>query len=346
MAEVQGQAAPAASDPIAAIDAILAKENPAPPRAAQTAPDDDVAEPTGERDVEGGDAPNNEETAPPADEPTADAAADDKPAMAEIPLEQLEAVELEVTVKGEDGKDVSEKLTVKELREGYMKDKDYRKKTAEIARQREELGEQTRQAIDSERTRYIQELQIMQATLLETAAPELKNVDWNQLAASDAFEYVRLQNRANQIAQANKAIQDRINEATAKQQAEQKAATAKRATEARAKLEQAIPGWSDALYQELIKAGEPYGYKPEEVGSWLDPRSLQVLHDAYQFRQSKVVKTPPPAAKKVVIPPKTLKSGASEPNAAKRQQVNDATKRLQNSHSIKDAAALIATRIR
>lgn len=341
----QGQAAPvaAASDPIARISAILAAENAPPPKEAAPDPDAaDLAEPGENKKIEGDEAPPEEQPEAQAETPAPaeEAESEERPAMAEIPLDQLEAIELEVVVQGN-----KEKLTVKELREGYMKGKDYSLKTAELARQREESGEKARQAIESERGEYLQQLQALQATLMQTVAPELQNVDWNNLAANDAFEYVRLKNRADQIALANAAIQTKIKEVTDKQAADQRVMVQKRAQEARQTLEKDIPGWSDDLYKTLMNAGQEYGFKAEEIGSWLDPRSIKVLHDAYQFRQSKAKLTPPPATKKVSIPPKALKPGNANTNVAK-QATQDAMKRLSGSGRIADAAAVIAQRIK
>ena len=115
--------------------------------------------------------------------------------------------------------------------------------------------------------------------------------------------------------------------------------------EARQTLEKDIPGWSDDLYKTLMTAGTEYGFKAEEIGSWLDPRSIKVLHDAYQFRQSKAKLTPPPASKKVAVPPKALRPGTV--NTAPAKQANaDAMKRLNGSGRIADAAAVIASRLR
>jgi hypothetical protein len=186
----------------------------------------------------------------------------------------------------------------------------------------------------------------MQATLFDAIAPELKNVDWNQLAATDAFEYVRLKNRADQIATANAAIQAKIKEVTDKQTAEQRQATQARAAKARERLEQDIPGWNDGLYQTLIKSGNDYGFTAEEVASWVDDRSIKVLHDAYQYRQSKVEKKPVPVVKKVTIPPKVLKPGGAPVQSAAKQKSEEAMKRLNKSGRIEDAAALIASRMR
>lgn len=313
------------------IDAILAAEKtePAPTQAAPESPPGEQAPepeaPAGpNKEVEGEDAP--------ADAPAG-----------EIPLDQLESIALEVTIKGEDGKDVVEKPTVKELREGYMRQKDYSRKTAEVARQREELGEKTRLAIDGERKQYVQQIQQLHDVLLETVAPELKNVDWNHLAQNDAFEYVRLRNRADQINQALSTIQGKAKEVTSKQEAEQKKARTEIATKARAQLEADIPGFNDALYQSLMKSGEKFGYKPEEIATWVDARAIKLLYAATQGQQAAPAK--PSVDKKVVTVPKVVRPGASAENSQAQQRHASAMKQLQSSGTIQDAAAVLRARL-
>lgn len=265
--------------------------------------------------------------------------------MAEIPLDQLEAIELETTYKGDDGKDITEKLPVKALREGYMRQKDYQRKTAEVARQRDAVGEQVRQAVESERSAYQTSLQQMQALLVETVAPELKDVNWNDLAANNAFEYVRLRNRADQIAQAFSKVQASQQEVTAKQKTEQDAARQKLAAKARETLEADIPNWNDTLYQTLMKSGEKYGYKPEEVATWIDPRAIKLLHKAHQFDQLQAEKTAPSADKRVSVPPKVVRPGAAQNVNQQAQREQSAMKQLQSSGKIQDAAAVIRQRM-
>lgn len=264
--------------------------------------------------------------------------------MAEIPLDKLEAIELEVKVKGEDGRDVVEKPTIKELREGYMRQKDYSRKTAEVARQREEVPEKIRQGIDSERAVYLQNLQQLNDLVIETVAPELRNVDWNTLATSDPFEYVRLQNRSNQVQQVLNGIQVKQQEITKKQDADKGQTLQKVAQQSRQMLEEKIPGWSDDVYQQLMKtAVDDYGYKRDEVASWLDPKAFQVLHDAAAYRKMQATK--PIIDKRVVNVPKVVKTGtaANAPRAQTRQ--SEAIKKLQSSGQIRDAAAVIRSRL-
>ena len=260
----------------------------------------------------------------------------------EIPLDRLEAIQLEVTVKGDDGKDVAEKPTIKELREGYMRQKDYSRKTAELARQREEVAEKTRQGIETERSQYLKDLQTLQQTFIETTAPELKDVNWNHLAANDPAEYVRLRNRADQISQVLQGLRVKQQAIETKTKADQSQILKKIAQEAIKVLESDIPGWNDTLYQTLMKSGEAVGYKTDEVAQWVDPRAIKLLHKAYLYDQLKAEKPP---EKKTAVAPKVIKAGVAQDTSKAQQREVEAFKKLQSSGSISDAADVIRHRL-
>jgi hypothetical protein len=317
--QAQAPAAPAAPAP-------ALKEQPSAPQEANPEPE----APAGpNKQVEGEEAP-----------------AEDAQPVAEIPLDQLEAIELEVTIKGEDGKDVAEKQSIKALREGYMRQADYSRKTAELSRQREQVREETRKAAEAERLKYVTELQTMHDLVTQTAASELGNVDWNDLAQNNAFEYVRLDNRKKQIIQTLSTIKEKQQEALTKHQAEKQAATAEQAAKARTQLESDIPGWNDALYQSLMKAGiEKFGYKQEEVATWIDPRAFKLLHKAHLYDQMQAEKQAPAPDKKVVVAPKVVKPGAArDVNLANLKKANE-MRQLHTSGKIEDAAAVIRSRM-
>ena len=335
MAEAQ-VAAPAPFDPVTAIQGMLDRESGVQPQAQE------AQEPQENSEAQEESQPETEESEA---QPNQQVEGEDAPSeakVAEIPLDQLEAIQLEVEVSGEDGK-VVEKPTIKELKLGYMRQKDYQTKTAEVARQRNDVGEKIRQGIESERQSYAQTLQQLQSVLIETVAPELKTVNWNDLAANNPAEYVRMRNRAEQIQTALSGISAKHQEATQKQQADQSQALQKAAQNARETLEREIPGWNDGLYQSLMKVGNEYGFKPEEVGSWVDPRSIKVLHDAYQFRQLKANKPLP--QNKVVHVPKVIKPGTASTTSVKQRAVETSMKRLQTSGRLDDAAAVIRARL-
>jgi hypothetical protein len=323
---------------ISAIDKIIAPEQPAqaqqpaeqaPPQEQQPAAEAQATEQTeaaGNKQVEGEDAP-----------------AADEPAAGEWTPEQLDAIEFEVEITGEDGKKTTERPTAKELKLGYLRTKDYHRKTEDLARQRSQLGEEKRQAIEAERKAYVEQLEVLQKTLIETAAPELKDVNWNHLASNDAFEYVRLRNRADQLVGAVDRIQKAINEAKAKTQADAKTAHETAVKTAREKIAADIPDYNDALHAQLVKFGESAGFKAEEISNWTDPRATRLLHMAFQAQQKRP--EPPPATKKTVVPPKAISPGASSAAQQARTRHSEAMQKLNKSGRVDDAAAVIAARL-
>jgi hypothetical protein len=208
------------------------------------------------------------------------------------------------------------------------------------------VGETVRQAVESAQSGYQTQLQQMQALLVETVAPELKDVNWNDLAANNAFEYVRLRNRADQIAQALTQVQAKQKEVFDKQQTEQAASRKTLADKARTELQTDIPGWNDALYQTLMRSGDKHGFKPEEVATWVDARAIKLLHKAYLYDQLNAEKSAPAPDKKVVVPPKVVKPGVVQNVSQRQQQEQGAMKRLREGGGrLEDAAAVIRSRL-
>src|SRR5258706_4934245 len=251
------KAAPVAPDPIARIDAILAAEKPAPEKRAAQAPEK-VAEP--EQPAE---AQPEEEAQPNKVVEGEETPQEDAQPGVEMPEDQLHELELEVKEWSKDGKRVLSKRKIKELREGYMRLDDYSRNIQEVAKQREELSKSTREAVEGERSQYAKNLQELQTVLLETVAPELKDVNWNDLAKNDPFKYVELRNRADQITQALSKIQGEQTQLSAKQQTEQKELRLKEAQKTLEVLQADIPNWGQPLYQNLLKAGVDLGYRQE-----------------------------------------------------------------------------------
>jgi hypothetical protein len=50
-------------------------------------------------------------------------------------------------------------------------------------------------------------------------------------------------------------------------------------------LQRAIAGWNTDLAKKISESAIHYGFTPEELSNVYDHRYVQVLHDAYQWRQ-------------------------------------------------------------
>jgi hypothetical protein len=281
--------------------------------------------------------------APPeqAAEKPAEAPAEEPAEQEEVPWDSVKDVKIKVPMKV-DGKEWVDEVTIGQLREERLMKADYTRKTQEIAERERQTQTATQQAIEKERGQYLAALNTLQQTIQQAATPELANVDWDKLAAEQPAEYVRLSNRARAVNEAMQRVRFEAEKVQTQQANEQKERLAKAVEESRVKLKEAIPAWSDDLYQTILKRGvDTYGFKPEEVGQFYDHRVMRVMHDAHLYRAMQEGK--PLAEKKVVAVPPVLRPGNVKPKVdARTQELQQTRSRLEaNGNDIDAAAAMM-----
>lgn len=229
------------------------------------------------------------------------------------------------------------KIRVKrsELRAGYMKDADYRQKTAELADQRRAV-EQHAQAIQQERQQAANQLDVY----LQALHRELIGTQPDQsLIESDPQEYLRQnalhQQRTAQFQQAlqhRQALAGRMSADEQRQRAEWQQGEAK-------KLQQALPTWSDPKVRERESAEIAeylggMGYTQDEMGELVDSRALLVARDAAMYRKQLAAK----AKQQKTDPGRTVRPGAAaDPGRANAARVTAANDRLRRNPDSLDA---------
>lgn len=243
------------------------------------------------------------------------------------------------------GTKVKEKLSLKELQLGYLRQRDYTKKTEELAKHRAEAQEQARQANQVALKQYGERLNQLQAALVKTVAPELANVDWNKLATEDAFEYVRLSNRARQVNDVLQAIESEKRATSGSLKEQEEKAKAETWAKSQEILQRDIPDWGEPVAKRLAKAAQDAGYTADEVGQWNDHRLIKLAHKAalYDDLNSKQASQEKIVAKKIALVPKVLKPG---PKPTPSTPVSEAMKRLQKSGKPEDALPFFEALVR
>jgi hypothetical protein len=236
--------------------------------------------------------------------------AEEAPEVEELPVEGDEPEEIEVELD-EDGNPIEEppepevdladveidgkayKLP-SELKDKFLMQADYTRKTQELAEQRKAV-EATLQQLGS--VSQEEQQAMVQVGLIDAQIAEYNDIDWQAWDQSDpqSAQNARLQllmlneQRRNAAGQYSQAQHQR----TLLQQQE----TAKLLEQGAAVLRERIPGWGQdkatALQSHAIEA---YGFSPQDLATVVDPRMIQVLHDAWQFRQTSKTQQ---AAKKV-----------------------------------------------
>lgn len=195
----------------------------------------------------------------------------------------------------------------KDMKDAFMRQDDYTRKTQEVAEQRRAL-EQAQMAFQQHAQIQQQNLQAYShLAAMDSQLEQYQNVDWQALSNEDPvqaqqafFQYNQLKDARNQAAEG---IRQREQYALHQQQEN----LARLSEQGKETLQREIPNWSSELAGKLSKSGiEHYGFTDAEMSSVLDPRMVKVLHDAFQYRQMMTKAKAKPTAPDVK-PVKSLK---------------------------------------
>ena len=257
----------------------------------------------------------------------------------EVDWDKIKTIKRKLVVKNEAGEDEEAELSIEEMEKGVMLERAFRMKTAQLAREKESVQSKIKEAIEPKLKEYDEKLQIAEQAIWHSLAPEIKNIDWNKLAAENPAEwaqkYQQVQNINAQLAH----IQAERKKVEETRQTEQRAALKKQAEEAVEILKTEIPKWSNDLYGQILKNGvEKYGFKADEVNAITDHRAIKVLYDAMQYQALKakplVEKRQTPSA------PKVVKPGAGEKPDALAEKYQEGMANLRKSGRTEDAVAV------
>ena len=174
----------------------------------------------------------------------------------------------------------------KELKESFLRQADYTRKTQEVAEQRRAL--ETEQARVQQADRWAREhtQEIGQLVSIDSRLQAYQNVNWQAENQRDPVATQAAWIEFQQLKDARNGLVSNLQQRDAARNAEQERARATQLAEGRAQLAKAIPGWSEEKSAQLGKFGiDSYGLKAEEVDNLTDPRLVRILHDASLWRQ-------------------------------------------------------------
>lgn len=171
------------------------------------------------------------------------------------------------------------------LKDAFLRQQDYTRKTQEVAAHRKEFEQQQaafKQQAEAHQ-KYI--IDYAEAIAIEKQLEQYKQVDWSKLIEADPVEALKLDHQV-------RALQERRNQALAivaqKQQREAletQQSLAKRLQEGRAELQRDINGWTEETARKVAEYGISIGYTPQEVSSITDPKIVKMLHKGWLYDQ-------------------------------------------------------------
>ena len=264
-----------------------------------------------------------------------EAAEEDEPQEDQVEEEESEQPQL-YTIKV-DGEDTE--VTLEELQNGYSRQRDYTRKTQELAQQRKAIEAQ-QQEVSQKDAIYSQLLPKMEATL----KGELENEpDWNALYEADPIAYVREKDIWNEKKQKLQAVQAEAQRLQQESQAEQQKKLQQFVEYGNQQLLEQIPEWQDNEMASKEKMAirdygvNVLGYTPQEMDSVYDYRVLLGLRNAWLQHKTQQATKVKPTEKKAAA--RTARPGTS--NVPKTTTpVKKARQKLAKTGKVQDAAKL------
>ncbi|HMW57265.1 MAG TPA: hypothetical protein PKA47_16885 [Accumulibacter sp.] len=237
-------------------------------------------------------ADDQQEQAPtdesPSDEDTDESeTADDSPDDGEEdPAEQPDPTssrKYKVTVKGEDGADLTQEVDEKELVAGYQRHADYSRKTAELARREEQAVEIVRAKVSEAQNHYVQQAQMAQALVARLAglrSPE----EMLELSRQDPAAYVAEQARQQQVHSMIAGLQNQWQQEQFRAQQDQQAALQQSFARCWGVLGQ--KGIDKPKLQHIFDSySKYYGISPERFATLNDPAVVLSMRDAVAYQE-------------------------------------------------------------
>ena len=219
-------------------------------------------------------------------------------------------------------------VTLDELRNSYMRNADYTRKTQHVAEERKAV-EAELEHLHGERQRYHEQLVTLE-TALNQAEPD--QAYWDELQSADQMEFLRQRENARDRKDALAQIQAERQKVQSEEEAELQARRDAHMAKERARVPELIPEWSDPEVQAkeapavVTYAQRTGGYTEEEISNIGDARALVMIRKAYLYDE--LMKKKPAATKKAQKAPKLIKSG--QPTSKKQNSASRRAKALAN----------------
>ena len=228
-------------------------------------------------------------------------------------------------------------VNLEELKAGYQKDADYRRKTEELALQKRELKvEEDR--LKNQYSTKMDDLNSLVVTLNAEVNNDMNSKELDKLWEEDPTEAARVDRRIQKR-------KNTIQEAQQKLREHQQAQFQELLREEQRKLHLKHPEIADPIKGATVKTNimnylSSKGFSNEDVSNIVDSRYFDVIIDGMNFQKTKSVK--PNLVSKKVKPTKFVKSGVKSTkedmnNKSRLEQI----KTLKRSGSPKDATDLL-----
>lgn len=224
----------------------------------------------------------------PAQEPASDGAGAVQPTTDDTP--QTDAAAGDGQAAEDDGEDIEHDgktyRVPKELKESFLRQADYTRKTQELA--------ENRRALESEQARVKQmdtwarehAVDLGNLVAIDNRLAAYQNVNWQAENARDPVATQAAWIEFQQLRDARNGVVNSLQQRDAQRTQQQRAEHAKQLEAAHAQLAREIPGWNEQKMADLGRYGiDKFGLKADEVDNLSDARLVRILHKAFLWDQ-------------------------------------------------------------
>ncbi|MBC8410976.1 MAG: hypothetical protein H8E12_20015 [Rhodobacteraceae bacterium] len=227
-------------------------------------------------------------------------------------------------------------VSLDELKNGYSRDADYRRKTEELSYEKKQFmseSEKQRQDYSSK----LNELNQLMSVAQQQLNTEVNSTDLDKLWDEDPTEAAKIEHRL-------KRKQEQLNQAMNKTQIEQQNQQQAFKQSEQRKLAMKIPEFSDPVKATALSSNMrsyllSHGYNNLEISNIYDHRHILLVNDAMKYRSMQNSK--PNLAKKITKPGRVFSSGVKKDKAdIDFTRRKEKLSRLKKSGSVKDATSI------
>lgn len=170
-----------------------------------------------------------------------------------------------------------------ELKDKFLMQSDYTRKTQELATQRQAVEAQAAQIQQqaAAQQQYLQEY--AEVIALDNQIKQYKNVDWETLITEDPVQAQRLKHQMGELQAQRDQLSQSVMQRQQQHALETQQETAKRLQEANEAVKRDVPNWGPELHSKLITYGKTLGFTDQEIANAVDPRSWVILDKAAKY---------------------------------------------------------------
>jgi hypothetical protein len=187
----------------------------------------------------------------------------------------------------------------KELKEAFMRHRDYTQKTQEVA----ELRRTTEaQAAEVQRQAQFQQqniAEVARVVSIDSQLAEYQKVDWQTLIAQNPQQAMVLDRQMRELQGQRQALVQGLTQKQQQQTLMEQQATARQIQESQRELQRDIKGWSPELATKLSEYSKKLGFPEEVIARVTQPAFVKAVHKAYLYDQlvaQRSAKPPAPPA--------------------------------------------------